>query len=71
MAGRYRITFYVPTGSGVALTGQTGVGNYSDGFGAGGGEDHEGGVATPVVVPDLNLTFVDVMARSGGGGSHR
>jgi hypothetical protein len=70
VAGRYRITFYVPAGSGVALTSETGVGNYSDGFGAGGGEDHEGGVATPVVVPDLNLTFVDVTARSGGGGSH-
>ena len=68
VAGRYRITFYVPAGSGVALTGETGVGNYSDGFGAGGGEDHEGGVATPVVVPGLNLTYVDVTARSGSGG---
>jgi hypothetical protein len=66
-AGRYRITFYVPSGSGVALTGETRVGNYSDLFGAGGGEPHEGGVATPVVFPDLDLTFVDVVAGSGGG----
>ena len=72
VAGRYRITFYVPPGSGVALTAETGVGNYSDGFGAGGGEDHEGGVATPVIVPGHNLTYVDVVASSGtGGGSPR
>jgi hypothetical protein len=67
LAGRYRITFYVPTGSGITLTGETGVGNYSDRFGTGGGEDHEGGVATPVVVPGFNLTYVDVAARSGSG----
>ena len=71
VAGRYRITFYVPAGSGVALKGETGVGNYSDGFSAGGGEDHEGGAVTPVVVPGLNLTYVDVVARSGSGGRLR
>jgi hypothetical protein len=68
VAGRYRITFYVPNGSGVALTGATGVGNDSDGFGASGGEDHEGGVATPVIVPGHNLTYVDVATKSGTGG---
>ena len=71
VAGRYRITFYVPSSSGIALTDVTQVGNYSNGFGAGGGEDHEGGVATPVVVPSLNLTYVDVTARSGSGGRVR
>ena len=43
------------------------VGNYSDRFGDGGGVDHEGGVATPVVVPGLNLTYVDVATKSGSG----
>jgi hypothetical protein len=68
VAGRYRITFYIPSGSGVALTDATQIGNYSDSFGAAGGEDHEGGVATPAVVPGHNLTYVDVIAASGRGG---
>ena len=67
VAGRYRITFFVPAGSGIALTSETAIGNFSDGFGAAGDDTHEGSVATPVVLPDDNLTYVDVATKSGAG----
>lgn len=72
--GYYRITFYAPAGSGVNLASAQ-VGNYAD-FSAPAiavaaeGDDHggeDGGVATPVVVPEHNLTFVDVQVMAGGG----
>lgn len=66
VAGWYRITFFVPTGSGVDLSGAQ-IGNYADLFGTvplpPEGEvlaEAEGGGATPVVDGTNNLSYADV-----------
>jgi hypothetical protein len=64
--GYYRITFYVPSGSGVDLTSAT-VASASDGFTG----SAEGTAATPVVDVNNNLTYVDVLVKGGGGGNSR
>ena len=61
--GYYRITFYVPSGSGVDLTSAI-VANEATGFTG----PAEGTAATPVVDAPNNLTYVDVRAIGGGGG---
>lgn len=61
--GYYRLTFYVPTGSGVNLANAE-IANASNDF----GPPTEGGAATPLVDMANNLTYVDVLVKSGGGG---
>jgi hypothetical protein len=68
-AGWYRLTFYVPSGSGVNLRAAE-IGNYADLFGTipepPEGEvvaEAEGGGAVPVVDGDNNLTYVDVYVK--------
>lgn len=68
--GYYRITFYIPTGSGIDLSGAC-IDNYPPADPVCGGittEADEGGVATPVVDPANNLTYVDIQVVGGGGG---
>jgi hypothetical protein len=74
-AGFYRITFYSPVETSMSLETAV-IGNYGD-FGvvtpeepvaAAESEEGDEGVATPVVVPELNLSYVDVQAVAGGGG---
>jgi hypothetical protein len=73
--GAYRITFYIPGTSGVSLA-NADVDNFpplhpeSGALAAEADEGDEGGVATPAVVGDKNLTYVDVevIAKGGGGG---
>ncbi len=67
-AGYYRITFYVPSG-GVNLA-LAQIGNYAD-FSTGTPPAGEGTAATPALLPDLNLTYVDVLAVGSGGGGRR
>ena len=67
--GWFRITFYLSKGSdgspsGVNLALAT-IASYSDGFAG----TAEGTAATPQIVGDNNLTYVDVYVISGGGGS--
>lgn len=67
--GYYRITFYIPSTSGIDLSGAC-IDNFPPAEPLCGiiiPEADEGGVATPIVVPDLNLTYVDVKVVSGGG----
>lgn len=59
--GYYRITFYVPTGSGLNLSLGT-IANASTGFTA-----PTEGVATAVVDPVNNLTYMDVLVKASGG----
>lgn len=75
--GFYRITFYIPAGSSLSLA-EADIDNFPPAHyphpeepvvvAAEEGEDGEGGVATPVVVPGLNLTYVDVQVVAKGGG---
>lgn len=65
--GYYRITFYIPTSSGIDFTSTTTVANFSDGFTGTG----EGTAATPIVDDVNNLTYVDVEVKTGGGKSRR
>ncbi|MCL4560126.1 MAG: hypothetical protein M1281_05885 [Chloroflexi bacterium] len=60
--GYYRITFYIPTGSGVNLA-LAQIGNYATGFSGA----SEGTAATPVVNAANNLTYVDVLVKTSGG----
>jgi hypothetical protein len=62
LTGYYRITFYVPSGSGVSLASAE-IRNYADLFT---GTASEGTAATPVVVPTDNLTYVDVQVMGKG-----
>lgn len=62
--GFYRLTFFIPAGSGIDLSGAV-IDNFPPAVST---EADEGGVATPVVMGDLNLTYVDVEVISGGGG---
>jgi hypothetical protein len=74
--GQYRITFYLPESSQIDFGvdpitgGATQVGNFAD-FSSGGSitEADEGGVAQAFVLPDLDLTYIDVTVVAGGGGS--
>lgn len=68
-AGWYRLTFYVPTTSGIDLSGAA-IGDYADRFGAipepPEGEvvaEAEGGGAVPVIDALNNLTYVDVYVK--------
>lgn len=68
-AGWYRLTFYIPTTSGIDLSGAA-IGNYADRFGAvpppPEGEvvaEAEGGGAVPVIDAASNLTYVDVYVK--------
>lgn len=61
-AGYYRITFYVPSGSGVNLALGT-IANASTDFTA-----PTEGKAFAVLEPGLNLTYIDVLVKAGGGG---
>jgi hypothetical protein len=58
--GYYRITFYVPSGSGVNLALGV-IANASTGF-----TPPTEGKAFAVLVPDLNLTYIDVLATASG-----
>lgn len=58
--GYYRITFYVPSGSGVNLASGT-IANASTGF-----TPPTEGKAFAVLVPELNLTYIDVLATASG-----
>lgn len=62
-AGYYRITFYIPAGSGINLAAAQ-IGNYATGFAGA----TEGTAATPIVDAANNLTYVDVNVLGGGGG---
>lgn len=62
--GFYRLTFYIPTDSGIDLSLAT-IDNFPPSVTA---EADEGGVATPVVDAANNLTYVDVEVIGGGGG---
>lgn len=64
-AGYYRLTFYVPTGSGVNLA-LGSIANESLGF-----APPTEGVATAVLDAANNLTYVDVLATGSGGGGRR
>ena len=64
-AGYYRITFYVPGGSGVNLALGT-IANAATGFTA-----PTEGVATAVLDTTNNLTYLDVLATGSGGGGRR
>jgi hypothetical protein len=63
--GYYRITFYVPTGSGVNLTTAI-IANASTGF----SDSGEGTAAMPLIDTENNLTYVDVLVKGAGGGRH-
>lgn len=69
--GFYRITFYIPDSSSINFTRETAVGNYED-FSSSTpdavAEADESGVATPVIDPSNNLSYVDVEVVAGGGG---
>ena len=58
--GYYCITFYVPSGSGVNLALGT-IANESTGF-----TPPTEGKAFAVLVPELNLTYIDVLATASG-----
>jgi hypothetical protein len=60
-AGYYRITFFAPLAGEVQLNGM--IANASTGFTA-----PAEGKAVAVLVPALNLTYIDVLALAGGGG---
>lgn len=74
--GFYRLTFYIPTTSEIDLSAAV-VGNFvapdfvpappAPVTAAEEGEEGEGGAAFPVVVGELNLTYVDVEVVKGGG----
>lgn len=68
--GYYRLTFYIPGGSGVSLSSAT-IGDFADLAGPTGESGENEGVATPVVEPSLNLTYVDVHVVGGSGGPGR
>jgi hypothetical protein len=63
--GYYRITFYAPAGSGVNLANGT-IANAATGF-----TPPTEGVATAYIVPDKNLTYIDVLVKTSGGGGRR
>ncbi len=67
-AGFYRITFYIPSSSGINLRNAE-IDNYGADEEA--GEESETGAAIPEVDPDNNLTYVDVLVVAGGGGGKR
>lgn len=60
--GYYRITFYIPVGSGVNLALAT-IANAATGFSG----PSEGTAATPVLDAANNLTYVDVLVKAKGG----
>ncbi len=62
--GEYRITFYFDTGTEVVLTGAE-VGDYNSGAPI---IPKTGETNTAVVVPENNLTYMDVTVLPGGGG---
>ena len=64
--GYYRITFFIPAGSGVNLA-LAQVGNFADFSANIAPTADEGGVTTPIVTPEFNLTYVDVQVVGGGG----
>lgn len=64
--GWYRVTFYIPSGSGVNLTSAT-VANFSNNFAT----PAEGTAATPVLDPVNNLTYVDLLAKASGGSTKK
>ena len=72
--GTYRITFYIPLApaSSIMMASTTTLGNLVDGvwIPGVGGEEGDGGVATPILDVPNNLTYVDVqvIAKGGGGG---
>ncbi len=63
--GYYRITFYLPTGSGVNLALGT-IANAATGF-----TPPTEGVATAVVDAVNNLTYIDVLVKASGGGGRK
>jgi hypothetical protein len=63
--GYYRITFYIPAGSGVNLASGT-IANAATGFTA-----PTEGVATAVLDTVNNLTYIDVLAVGSGGGGRK
>lgn len=71
--GYYRITFYIPELTEINIR-PAKVANFVDFVppttpaAIAAAESDEGPVATPVVDPDNNLTYVDVLVISGGGG---
>ena len=70
--GFYRVTFYVPENSDISFTTAV-IGNAADYLQSprAMAESEEGGAATPFVVPEHNLTYVDVLVVAGGGGGKR
>ena len=64
--GYYRITFYVPAGSGVNLALGT-IANAATGFTPPGDE----AIAVPELDPALNLTYLDVLVKASGGGGRK
>ena len=64
-AGYYRITFYIPTGSGISFATAT-IANEGTGFTA-----PTEGVATAVLDAAKNVTYMDVLATGTGGGGRR
>ena len=65
-AGWYRITFYVPSGSGVNLALGT-IADYATGFAESTTTEGEGAVATAVLDTADNLTYIDVKVLPKGG----
>ena len=59
-AGAYRVTFYIPSDSFVNLRGATIPVPVEETVVA---EAEEGGGATPVILPDFNLTYVDITVQ--------
>jgi hypothetical protein len=77
--GTYRLTFYIPAGSQIMMDADdptdpadafTTLGNLVEGAWVAGSAG-EGG-AVPIVVPEENMTYVDVevVTKGGGGGNH-